>query len=70
MKLFEDTKDTIKLSALSKSASSVVDKDLQVKIDAIKQRLIKQYGYNEQSATDVLEYVAYIFARGQVTEDE
>lgn len=62
-KVFEDTKDTIKLSALSSEASAV-DKDLQEKIDAIKTRLCKQYGYNEKSATDVLDYVASIFAAG------
>lgn len=64
-KVFEDVKDTIKLSALTKEASQL-DPDLQEKIDAIKTRLIKQYGYNEESATDVLEYVASIFARGDV----
>jgi serine protein kinase len=69
-KLFEDTKDHIKLSALNTSGASVVDKDLQVKIDAIKQRLIKHYGYNEQSATDVLDYVGSIFARGDVSDDD
>lgn len=68
-KLFEDTKDHIKLSALHQSGASVVDPDLQEKIDAIKQRLIKQNGYNEQSATDVLNYVGSIFARGDVAED-
>lgn len=70
MKLFEDTKDHIKLSALDIKGTSVVDPDIQKKIDAIKQRLIKQYGYNEQSATDVLSYVSSIFARGDVPEDE
>jgi serine protein kinase len=30
----------------------------------VKSRLIKNYGYNEVSATDVLNYVASIFARG------
>jgi serine protein kinase len=69
-KLFEDTKDHIKLSALNTSGASVVDKDLQEKIDAIKQRLIKHYGYNEQSATDVLDYVGSIFARGDVNDDD
>jgi serine protein kinase len=64
-KVFEETKDTIKLSALS-SATGVVDPDNQKKIDAIKTRLIKQFGYNEQSATDVLNYVSSIFARGEV----
>lgn len=62
-KLFEDTKDTIKLSALSRGAT-VGDKDLAEKIDAIKTRMIRSYGYNEESATDVLNYVASIFARG------
>jgi serine protein kinase len=69
-KLFEDTKDHIKLSALNTSGASVVDKDLQAKIDAIKSRLIKQYGYNQKSATDVLDYVGSIFARGDINSDE
>jgi serine protein kinase len=69
-KLFEDTKDHIKLSALNTAGATVVDKDLQEKIDAIKQRLIKNYGYNEQSATDVLDYVGSIFARGEVSEED
>lgn len=70
MKLFEDVKDTIKLSALNVSGATVVDKDIQEKIDAIKTRLIKQYGYNERSATDVLDFVGGIFARGDLAEDE
>ncbi len=60
-KLFEDRKDSIKLTTL---VSDVVDKETQEKIDIVKQRLIKNYGYNEQSATDILNYVASIFARG------
>jgi serine protein kinase len=62
LKLFEDQKDTIKLSSL---VSNVVDKATQEKIDIVKQRLIRNYGYNESSATDVLTFVASIFARGQ-----
>lgn len=69
-KLFEDVKDTIKLSALSVSGATVVDKDIQEKIDALKTRLIKQYGYNERSATDVLEFVGSIFARGDSAEED
>ncbi|MFZ4574964.1 MAG: PrkA family serine protein kinase [Phycisphaerales bacterium] len=61
LKLFEDQRDTIKLKNL---VSSVVDDETQKKIDVVKQRLIKQFGYNEVSATDVLNYVASIFARG------
>jgi serine protein kinase len=68
-KLFEDVKDTIKLSALNVSGATVVDKDIQEKIDAIKTRLIKQYGYNERSATDVLDFVGSIFARGDLAEE-
>lgn len=61
LKLFEDQRDTIKLKNL---VSSVVDDETQAKIDVVKQRLIKNFGYNEASATDVLNYVASIFARG------
>jgi len=62
LKLFEDQKDTIKLTSL---VSNVVDKATQEKIDIVKERLIKYYGYNESSATDILNFVASIFARGQ-----
>ncbi|MBA3471386.1 MAG: serine/threonine protein kinase [Herpetosiphonaceae bacterium] len=61
LKLFEDQKDSIKLTSL---VSSVVDKDTQEKIDVVKARLIRDFGYNEHSASDVLNYVASIFARG------
>jgi serine protein kinase len=61
LKLFEDQRDTIKLKNL---VSSVVDDETQAKIDVVKQRMIKQFGYNETSAADVLNYVASIFARG------
>jgi serine protein kinase len=44
--------------------SAVVDRETQEKIDIIKARLIRYFGYNEVSATDVLNYVASIFARG------
>jgi serine protein kinase len=61
LKLFEDQKDTIKLTSL---VSKVVDADTQMKIDIVKGRLVRDYGYNDESATDVLQYVASIFARG------
>jgi serine protein kinase len=63
LKLFEDQKDSIKLTSL---VSSVVDKDTQEKIDIVRTRLIKDFGYDEISATDVLHYVASIYARGDV----
>ena len=61
LKLFEDQNDTIKLKNL---VSSVVDDETQQKIDVVKQRLIRYFGYYEVSATDVLSFVASIFARG------
>ena len=63
LKLFEDQKDTIKLTSL---VSKVVDADTQAKIDVVKARLIRDFGYDDESATDVLHYVASIFARGDV----
>ena len=64
-KLFEDQKDSIKLTSL---VSNVVDRETQEKIDIVKQRLIKNFGYDEVSATDILNFVASIFARGDVKE--
>jgi len=63
-KLFEDTKDHIKLSSLSNSGVFVADEHHQEKIDAVKSRLIKLFGYNEKSATDVLDYVSSLYSRG------
>jgi serine protein kinase len=65
LKLFEDQKDTIKLTSL---VTSVVDKDTQEKIDVVKSRLVKNYGYCDICATDVLNFVASIFARGDIKE--
>ena len=67
LKLFEDQRDTIKLKNV---VSGVVDDETQAKVDVVKQRLIKYFGYNETSATDVLNYVASIFARGDVQQEE
>ncbi len=63
LKLFEDQKDTIRLTSL---VTGVVDQDTQAKIDVVKARLIRDFGYDDASATDVLQYVASIFARGDV----
>ena len=63
LKLFEDQKDTIKLTSL---VSNVVDKEAQAKIDVVKNRLIKNYGYCEICANDALGFVASVFARGDV----
>lgn len=65
LKLFEDQKDSIKLTTI---ISKVVDKETQEKIDVIKARLIKNHGYCEICATDALNFVASIFAKGDSTK--
>jgi serine protein kinase len=65
LKLFEDQKDTIRLTSL---VSNVVDKETQEKIDVVKARLIQNLGYCDVCATDVLSFVASIFARGDMKE--
>ena len=67
LKLFEDQKDTIKLTSL---VSNVVDKETQAKIDVVKNRLIKNYGYCEICSNDALGFVASIFARGDVMKGD
>ena len=67
LKLFEDQKDTIKLTV---HVSKVVDKEAQAKIDVVKNRLIKNYGYCDICASDALGFVASIFARGDVLKDK
>jgi serine protein kinase len=66
LKLFEDQKDTIKLTSL---VSNVVDEETQEKIEVVKHRLINNLGYCEVCATDVLNFVASIFARGDLKEN-
>lgn len=67
-KLFEDTKDLIKI-ARHGIGGEVVDPDQQAKIDAITDRMVRLYGYIPESAKDVLEYVSSLFARGDGQED-
>jgi serine protein kinase len=64
LKLFEDQKDSIKLTSL---VSNVLDKGTQEKIDIVKSRLIREHGYCDTCATDVLNFVASIFARGDAS---
>ncbi|MEX2571485.1 MAG: serine protein kinase [Gemmatimonadota bacterium] len=64
LKLFEDQKDSIKLTSL---VSNVLDKGTQEKIDVVKGRLVREHGYCDTCATDVLNFVASIFARGDVS---
>src|SRR3990167_4863465 len=63
LKVFEDQKDQLKLSSL---LHSVIDRSTQEKIDVVKSRLIKNFRYCEICSNDVLNFVASIFARGDV----
>ncbi len=67
LKLFEDQKDSIKLTT---RVANAMDKATQEKIDIVKARLIKNFGYDDASATNVLEYVSSIFARGDAKKTE
>lgn len=60
LKLFEDQKDAIKLTSL---VTSVIDKSTQEKIDVVKSRMQKSYGYCDICASDVLSFVASLLAR-------
>jgi serine protein kinase len=65
LKLFEDRRDTIQLTSL---VSSVVDPQTRAKIDVIRDRLIERCGYHAESAEDVLQRVADLFARGEAKQ--
>jgi serine protein kinase len=63
LKTFEDRRDTIQLTSL---VSTVIDPDAQEKIAVIRDRLMREFGYDEISADEVLHHVAGLFARGDV----
>ncbi len=64
-KLFEDQKDSFKLT----TTSPVVDNtEMKEKIELVRARLIKEFGYDEISAIEILKYVTGIFARGDVKD--
>jgi serine protein kinase len=67
LKLFEDSKDHIKLTSL---VTNVMDADTQAKIEIVKQRLIERHGYCTVCASDVLQFVASIFARGDAASQK
>jgi serine protein kinase len=62
LKTFEDKRDTIQLTSL---VSTVIDPDTQEKIGVIRDRLMREFGYDEVSADEVLHHVAGLFARGE-----
>ena len=62
LKMFEDRRDSIQLTSL---VSTVVDPDTKEKIAVIRDRLMRQFGYDEMSADEVLHDVANLFARAE-----
>ena len=62
LKVFDDRRDSIQLTSL---VSTVVDPDTQEKIAVIRDRLMRQFGYDKVSADEVLQQVAAIFSRGE-----
>ena len=52
-----------------KSYTDVSEMVSKEKIDVVKSRLIRSYGYCDVCATDILNFVASIFARGDVREE-
>ncbi len=67
LKTFEDRRDTIQLTSL---VSTVIDPDAQEKIAVIRDRLMREFGYDEVSADEVLHYVASLFSRGEAKRPE
>lgn len=61
-KVFEDRRDCIQLTSL---VSTVVDPDALSKIAVIRDRLVRDNGYDHASAERVLRLVAGLFARGE-----
>ncbi|MFT7677757.1 MAG: serine protein kinase [Planctomycetota bacterium] len=67
LKMFEDRRDSIQLTSL---VSNVVDPDTAAKIEVIRDRLVRQFGYDEVSADLVLRKVAGAFARAAEDQEE
>ncbi len=65
--MFDDRRDSIQLTSL---VSTVVDPDTQEKIAVIRDRLMRQFGYDEISANEVLQEVAGLFARSDPSSDD
>ncbi len=61
LKLFEDSRDTFKITA---GSSTVVDRDVLEKVEVVAGRLVRDAGYCEACASRTLEHVAGVFARG------
>ena len=61
LKLFEDNRDSFKLTA---GRSTVIDRDVREKVDLVVGRLVRDQAYCESCASRVLDHVSGLFARG------
>ena len=62
--------ERLEKSTLTGAKAHPLTATIRSAIDVVKGRLIRDYGYDEESATDVLNYVASIFARGDTKESK
>ncbi len=62
LKLFEDCRDTFRITA----GSTTVDRDAPEKLAVVAARLVRDQGYCEACAARQLEHVGALFARGEV----
>jgi serine protein kinase len=61
LKLFEDCRDTFRITA----GGTVVDRDAPEKVAVVAARLVRDHGYCEACAARQLEHVGALFARGE-----
>jgi serine protein kinase len=61
LKLFEDCRDTLRITA----GSSAVDRDAPEKVAVVAARLVRDAGYCEACAGRLLEHVGALFARAE-----
>ena len=65
-KIFEDNRNNIKLTTFS---SAQTDSENLKKLEAVKNRLIEEYGWSEYGAKDLMNYIGGLLARGDINFD-
>ncbi|MCK5684931.1 protein prkA [bacterium] len=65
-KIFEDNRNNIKLTTFT---GAQTDSENLKKLEAIKNRLIDEYGYCHHCAADIMNYIGGLLARGDINFD-
>lgn len=65
-KIFEDNRNNIKLTTFS---SAQTDSENLKKLEAVKNRLIDEYGWSAHGAKDLMNYIGGLLARGDIAFD-